>query len=96
MHFERGGDAASAIGHLKQAAANAVKRQAFQESIDLAAILNGELSEALQLTSAAAYVVVALFLEPFFVASGFAMYLNRRASLEAWDIEQEFRRAFAQ
>ena len=36
------------------------------------------------------------FLEPFYVASGFAMYLNRRAELEAWDIEQEFRRAFAQ
>ena len=34
------------------------------------------------------------FLEPFFVAAGFAMYLNRRAELEAWDIEQEFRRAF--
>ena len=36
-----------------------------------------------------------LFLEPFYVAAGFAMYLNRRAELEAWDIEQEFRRAFA-
>jgi hypothetical protein len=33
---------------------------------------------------------------PFYVAAGFAMYLNRRADLEAWDIEQEFRRAFAQ
>jgi hypothetical protein len=31
----------------------------------------------------------------FYVAAGFAMYLNRRAELEAWDIEQEFRRAFA-
>jgi hypothetical protein len=41
------------------------------------------------------YACVLLFLEPFFVASGFAMYLNRRAELEAWDIEQEFRRAFA-
>jgi hypothetical protein len=39
--------------------------------------------------------VVVLFLEPFYVASGFAMYLTRRAELEAWDIEQEFRRAFA-
>jgi DNA-binding winged helix-turn-helix (wHTH) protein/tetratricopeptide (TPR) repeat protein len=35
VHFERGGDAASAIEHLKQAAVNAVKRQAFQKSIDL-------------------------------------------------------------
>jgi hypothetical protein len=33
-------------------------------------------------------------LEPFYVAAGFAMYLNRRVQLEAWDIEQEFRRAF--
>jgi hypothetical protein len=40
------------------------------------------------------YALVVLFLEPFFVATGFAMYLNRRAELEAWDIEQELRRAF--
>ena len=39
--------------------------------------------------------IAVLFLEPFFVAAGFGMYLNRRAELEAWDIEQEFRRAFA-
>lgn len=37
---------------------------------------------------------VVLVVEPFFVAAGFAMYLNRRVELEAWDIEQEFRRAF--
>lgn len=47
----------------------------------------------LVLPSATALVI--LFLEPFYVASGFAMYLSRRAELEAWDIEQEFRRAFA-
>jgi hypothetical protein len=41
-----------------------------------------------------AYALVVLFLEPFYVAAGFAMYLNRRAQLEAWDIEQELRRAF--
>jgi len=35
------------------------------------------------------------FLEPFYVAAGFGMYVNRRVELEAWDIEQEFRRAFA-
>jgi hypothetical protein len=49
-------------------------------------------SAALPLTLA--YPLVVLFLEPFYVASGFAMYLNRRAQLEAWDIEQELRRAF--
>jgi hypothetical protein len=45
---------------------------------------------------AGATAIVVLFLEPFYVASGFAMYLTRRAELEAWDIEQEFRRAFGQ
>jgi hypothetical protein len=42
-----------------------------------------------------AYAVVVLFLEPFYVGAGFGMYLNRRAELEAWDVEQELRRAFA-
>jgi hypothetical protein len=42
-----------------------------------------------------AYAAVVLLVEPFFVAAGFAMYLNRRVQLEAWDVEQEFRRAFA-
>jgi len=41
------------------------------------------------------YLVLVGLLEPFYVAAGFAMYLNRRVELEAWDIEQEFRRAFA-
>jgi len=51
----------------------------------------GHLSEIM----AAAYAVAVVFVEPFYVAAGFAMYLNRRTELEAWDIEQEFRRAFA-
>jgi hypothetical protein len=42
-----------------------------------------------------AYSGVVLLLEPFFVAAGFATYINRRVELESWDIEQEFRRAFA-
>ena len=49
---------------------------------------------ALQILVYAGAIVV-LFLEPFYVASGFTMYLTRRAELEAWDIEQEFRRAFS-
>ena len=51
----------------------------------------GEFFEA---TTAIAYALVVAFLEPFYVAAGFAMYLNRRAELEAWDVEQELRRAF--
>jgi hypothetical protein len=42
-----------------------------------------------------AYGAAVAFLEPFYVAAGFGMYVNRRVALEAWDIEQEFRRAFA-
>jgi hypothetical protein len=45
-------------------------------------------------STAVAYAIVLAFLEPFYVAAGFAMYLNRRAELEAWDVEQELRRAF--
>jgi hypothetical protein len=40
------------------------------------------------------YAAIVMVLEPFYVAAGFTMYLNRRVELEAWDIEQEFRRAF--
>ena len=54
---------------------------------------SGELGVSLVMTGA--YALVVLFLEPFYVAAGFAMYLNRRVALEAWDIEQEFRGAFA-
>lgn len=49
----------------------------------------------MDITLTLAYAAVVLFLEPFYVAAGFAMYLNRRVALEAWDIEQEFRGAFA-
>jgi hypothetical protein len=40
------------------------------------------------------YAAVVLLVEPFYVGAGFSMYLNRRVQLEAWDVEQEFRRAF--
>lgn len=55
--------------------------------------LNEEATLA-ELVTAAAYAGAVAFLEPFYVAAGFGMYLNRRVELEAWDIEQEFRRAF--
>lgn len=41
------------------------------------------------------YAGVVSFVEPFYVAAGFGVYLNRRVELEAWDIEQELRRVFA-
>ncbi len=49
----------------------------------------------ISILNTAFYSLVVAFLEPFYVASGFGLYLNRRVELEAWDIEQEFRRAFA-
>ena len=43
------------------------------------------------LFNAAYYLAIAL-IEPFYVAAGFALYLNRRTVLEGWDIEIIFRR----
>ena len=59
-----------------------------------ATLFSQETSPLIGLPMTIAYALVVLFLEPFYVAAGFAMYLNRRAQLEAWDIEQELRRAF--
>jgi hypothetical protein len=61
---------------------------------DMMSWLTGSEGIAVSLCTSAAYAVVVSLLEPFYVAAGFAMYLNRRVQLEAWDIEQEFRRAF--
>jgi hypothetical protein len=58
-------------------------------------LVSGELPGLFTIGVPIAYGLAVLFLEPFYVAAGFAIYLNRRAELEAWDIEQEFRRAFA-
>ncbi len=62
---------------------------------DVFEMLSGESSAFVTVMLPASYGMAVLFLEPYYVAAGFAMYLNRRAELEAWDIEQEFRRAFA-
>jgi hypothetical protein len=61
-------------------------------------IPGGWLSASVQivqsLKTSLAYAAAVTFLEPFYVAAGFGMYVNRRVELEAWDIEQEFRHAF--
>ena len=38
------------------------------------------------------WVVAIVLIEPLYVAGGFALYLNRRTQLEAWDLEIAFRR----
>jgi len=65
------------------------------EGFDFDSFFKGDSHVVAQLLASMAYLLAVLFLEPFYVAAGFGMYLNRRAELEAWDIEQEFRRAFA-
>jgi hypothetical protein len=40
----------------------------------------------------AAYAGAVFLLEPFYVAGGFALYLNRRTLLEGWDLEVALRR----
>jgi hypothetical protein len=47
---------------------------------------------AATLTDGLVFVAVWLALEPFYVAAGFALYLNRRTLLEGWDIEVALRR----
>ena len=42
--------------------------------------------------SNACYALVLVVWEPIYVACGFALYLNRRSELEAWDLELAFRR----
>ncbi|HEX7055268.1 MAG TPA: hypothetical protein VF211_15200 [Burkholderiales bacterium] len=39
-----------------------------------------------------AYMLTVLVVEPFYVAGGFALYLNRRTLLEGWDLEVALRR----
>ncbi|MCP4043060.1 MAG: DUF4129 domain-containing protein, partial [Gammaproteobacteria bacterium] len=52
----------------------------------------GRLGEGLQyLGGLLAMSVIA----PFYVAGGFALYLNRRSELEAWDVEINFRKLMA-
>ena len=63
---------------------------------DMDNLLSGTLPQVLSIAMPISYAIAVFFVEPFYVAAGFAMYLNRRADLEAWDIEQEFRRAFSQ
>ncbi len=41
------------------------------------------------------YFLTVCMIEPFYVAAGFMLYINRRTQLEAWDIELVFRRLAA-
>ena len=64
-------------------------------AFDLSSLFSDDVPAYIGVAYFAAYTTSVLLLEPFYVAAGFGMYLNRRAELEAWDIEQELRHAFS-
>ncbi|MEM9081147.1 MAG: hypothetical protein AAGC74_10700 [Verrucomicrobiota bacterium] len=45
----------------------------------------------LGIAMAVGFVVTTVLFEPFYLAAGFALYLNSRTSQEAWDVELTFR-----
>jgi len=53
---------------------------------------NVEYAQWLDSLMAVFYVLVVTFIHPFYVAGNFALYINRRTQLEAWDIELDFRK----
>lgn len=54
-------------------------------------IFSGQASDAYLQVFSVAWITAESIVEPFFVAAGFSLYLNRRAELEGWDIEVAFR-----
>ncbi|MGI9302847.1 MAG: DUF4129 domain-containing protein [Gammaproteobacteria bacterium] len=62
--------------------------------IDWAGLFFGRAESGLwlELASNASYLLTIIVIEPLYVAAGFALYINRRTSLEGWDIELNFRR----
>ena len=63
--------------------------KAFEGQDFIAAFVSGSLFSYHQLL---AWAVAVVIVEPFYVAAGFALYLNRRTLLEGWDIEVALRK----
>ena len=55
-------------------------------------VIEGDATLSSQLFAYFLDLAVMLSVAPFYVAAGFSLYLHRRTELEAWDIEQAFRR----
>lgn len=58
---------------------------------DLWGLLGHETSYFTLTITLVAYYAAMSVVEPFYVAAGFTLYLNRRTELEAWDLELAFR-----
>ena len=61
-------------------------------NIDNARLFSANVADTYLWISYGATVLAYLIMGPLYVAGGFALYLNRRTMLEAWDIELGFRR----
>ena len=66
--------------------------EVYDNNFGLKTFLDGDKSLAQQWLYAAFYAAAVTLIEPFYVAAGFALYLNRRTQLEAWDVELALRR----
>lgn len=64
----------------------------YDQDFGLMGLMRGEAAPWQQWLSIAFYAATVTLLEPFYVAAGFALYLNRRTELEAWDVELALRR----
>jgi hypothetical protein len=58
-------------------------------------MMNPDKDQAAHYLSNAINAVVISALEPFYVAAGFAIYLNCRTAIEGWDVELQFKRMAA-
>lgn len=64
-------------------------------NFDWQSMMNPEKDQAAHFLSNAINAVVISTLEPFYVAAGFAIYLNCRTAIEGWDVELQFKRMAA-
>jgi hypothetical protein len=64
-------------------------------SFGLETLFNTEPGRIEQYATNAISVLVISILEPFYVAGGFAIYLNSRTAIEGWDVELAFKRMSA-
>lgn len=55
----------------------------------------GSIETSVTLAIGLIYMLVTLLIEPFYIAANFALYINRRTQLEAWDIELSLRKIAA-
>jgi hypothetical protein len=61
-------------------------------NFDWQSMMNPEKDQAAHFLSNAINALVISTLEPFYVAAGFAIYLNCRTAIEGWDVELQFKR----